>query len=83
MLTYNNRLNQSKDRIDKLERTASYLRGKNYFEGNDGAQNSLIFQVKENYFIDNSGSDSPSIENENQRVYLSIIKPFWYCRHVD
>ena len=41
LLTYNNRLNQSKDRIDDLERYASYFRGKNYFDGNDGAQNTL------------------------------------------
>ena len=40
VLTYNNRLNQSKDRIDDLERYASYFRGKNYF---DGAQNTLVF----------------------------------------
>ena len=37
VLTYNNRLNQSKDRIDDLERYVSYFRGKNYFDGNDGA----------------------------------------------
>ena len=43
VLTYNKRLNQSKDRIDNLERYASYSRGKNYFDGNDGAQNSLVF----------------------------------------
>ena len=61
VLTYNNRLNQSKDRIDDLERYASYSRGKNYFDGNDGAQNSLVFKVREKYFKDNLGSDSSSI----------------------
>ena len=35
VLTYNNRLNQSKHRTDDLERYASYFRGKNYFDGND------------------------------------------------
>ena len=36
--------------------------GKKYFEGNDGTQNSLVFQVGEKYFKDNSDSDSSSIE---------------------
>ena len=49
--TYNNRLNQAKDRIDELERIASYLRGKNYFDGDDGTENALGFQVKIKYFI--------------------------------
>ena len=35
---------------------------KNFFEGNDDTQNSLVFQVREKYFKDNSGSDSSSIE---------------------
>ena len=61
VLTYNNRLNQSKDRIGDLERYASYIRGKNYFDGNDGTQNSLVFEVREKYFKDNLGSDSSGI----------------------
>ena len=40
----------------------NYFWGKNYFEGYDGTQNSLVFQVGEKYFKDNSGSDSSSIE---------------------
>ena len=50
ILTYNNRVNQSKDRIDDLERYASYFRGKNYFDGNDGAQNTLVFQTMQKHF---------------------------------
>ena len=50
VLTYNNRLNQSKDRIDDLESYASYFRGKNYFDGNDGAQNTLVFQTIQKHF---------------------------------
>ena len=46
ILIYNNRLNQSKDRIDDLERYAFYFRDKNYFDGNDGAQNTVVFQTK-------------------------------------
>ena len=42
-LLYNNRLKKVKDRIDGLERYASYFRGKNYFDGDDGTQNALIF----------------------------------------
>ena len=43
VLTYNSRLNQSKYRIHDLERYAYYFRGKNYFDGNGGAQNMLAF----------------------------------------
>ena len=50
VLTYNNRLNQSKDRIDDLERYASYFRGKNYFDGNDGTQSTLVFQTMQKHF---------------------------------
>ena len=50
VLTYNNRLNQAKDRIDDLERYASYFRGKNYFDGNDGAQNTLVIQTMQKHF---------------------------------
>ena len=35
---------------------------KNYFDGNDGAQNSLVFQLGEKYFKNNSGSNSCKIE---------------------
>ena len=41
---------------------SSYFLVKNYFEGNDGAQNSLVFQLGEKYFNNNSGSDSSKIE---------------------
>ena len=36
---------------------SSYFLGKNYFEGNDGAQNVLVFQTMENHF---------KLINENQ-----------------
>ena len=51
VLTYNNRLNQSKDGIYELERITSYFRGKNYFDG-DGTQNYLVFQGVYKYFED-------------------------------
>ena len=41
---------------------SSYFLGKNYFEGNDGAQNSLVFQVGKKYFKNNFGSNSSKIE---------------------
>ena len=41
---------------------AACFRGKNYFDGNYGAQNSLVFQVGEKYFKNNSGSNSSKIE---------------------
>ena len=48
--------------LNKLEKfDAAYFRGKSYFDGNDGSQNSLVFQVGENYFKNNSGSSSSKI----------------------
>ena len=41
---------------------SSYFLGKNYFEGNEGTQNSLVFQVGEKYIKNNSGSNSFKIE---------------------
>ena len=58
VLTYKRKLNQLKHRIDDLGRYASYIRGKNCVDGNDGAQITLVFQVREKYFKDNFGSDS-------------------------
>ena len=40
---------------------SSYFLGKNYFDGNDGTQNSLVFQVGGKYFKNNSGSNSSKI----------------------
>ena len=57
----------------------SYFGGENYFQGNDGTQNSLVFQVGEKYFKVNSGSDNSSIEVwkskglSNQSLSLSGI----------
>ena len=49
--------------LKKLETfDSSYLFGKNYFEGNDGAQKTLAFQVGEKHFKNNSGSNSSKIE---------------------
>ena len=70
VLTYNNRLNQAKVTIDDLERYGSYFRGKNYFDGNDGAQKTLVFQTMQKHF---------SLSNEDQignwkRKGLSFFK---------
>ena len=62
MLPYEHKLKQREDIINDLERYASYFRGKNYFDGNDGAQNSLVFQVGQKYFRNNFGSNSSKIE---------------------
>ena len=43
LLTYNNRLNQTKDRMDDLERYVSYFIGKQYFKQ---CKNTLIHQMK-------------------------------------
>ena len=55
VLPYNNRLNQAKDRTDELEKITSYLRGNIYFDGDDGTQNALVFQIKSKYFIQFNG----------------------------
>ena len=48
--------------LKKLEKfDAAYFRGKSYFDGNDGSQNSLVFQVGEKYFKNSSGSNSSKI----------------------
>ena len=62
-----------------LKAIESYFKGKNYFESNDGTQNSLAFQEGEKYFKNNSGSDSSSLEIwkskglSNQSLSLSGI----------
>ena len=51
--------NKSRDLLDnelkKLKTfNADYFEGKNYFEGGDGTQNMLVFQVKDEYFRRNN-----------------------------
>ena len=54
---------QIENELKKLEKfDAAYFRGKNYFDGSDGAQNSLVFQVGEKYFKNNPGSNNSKIE---------------------
>ena len=54
---------QVENELKKLQKfDTAYFRGKIYFDGNDGAQNSLVFQVGETYFKNNSGSNSSKIE---------------------
>ena len=54
---------QIENELKKLQKfDAAYFRGKNHFDGNDGAQNSLVFQVGEKYFKNSSGSNSFKIE---------------------
>ena len=50
MLSYEHKLKQRKDTINDLERVASYFRGKDYFDSNDGTQNYLVFQPMYKYF---------------------------------
>ena len=86
VLTYNNRLNQSKDRIDELERIASYFRGKNYFDG-DGTQHFLVFQLVYKYFEDVDASKtiikfyanswiSKGLSNEKISSVSGFTRPF-------
>ena len=49
--------------LKKLEKfDSACYRSKKYFDGNDGTQNSLVFQVGEKYFKNNFGSSSSKIE---------------------
>ena len=74
VLTYNNRLNQSKDRIDDLERYASYFRGKNCFDGNDGAENTLVFQTMQKHFnLSNVGQISKWRSKGLSNQYLNLV----------
>ena len=74
VLTYKDRLNQVKDRIDDLERYVSYFRGKNYFEGNDGAQNTLIFQTMQKYFkLSNKNQINEWKSKGLSNQYLNVV----------
>ena len=74
VLTYNNRLNQAKDRIDDLERYTSYFRGKNYFDGNDGAQNTLVFQTMQKHFKLSSEHQIDKWKSKGlSNQYLSVL----------
>ena len=54
---------QIENEVKNLQKfDAAYFRGKSYFDGNDGAQNSLVLQVREKYFKNNSCSKSSKIE---------------------
>ena len=53
MLSYDHKLKQREDAINDLERVASYLKGKNYFD-EDGTQNYLVFQGAYKYLEDAS-----------------------------
>ena len=70
--------NKSKDllvenELKKLEKfDAAYFSGKSYFDGNDGSQNSLVFQVGERYFKINSGSNSFKIEISKSSQSLNL-----------
>ena len=50
VLSYEHKLKQKEDTINDLERVASYFRGKNYFDSDDGTQNYLLFQPMYKYF---------------------------------
>ena len=50
MLSYEQKLKQREDTINDLEKVASYFRGKNYFNSDDGTQNYLVFQPMYKYF---------------------------------
>ena len=55
---------------------ADYFEGKNYFEGGDGTQNMLVFQVKDEYFGRNNLSETEyhtwkSKGNSSENLYYN------------
>ena len=64
--------------LKKLEKfNAAYFRGNSYFDGNDGSQNSLVFQVEENYFKNNSSSkieiwNSKGLSSQSLTLYGTV-----------
>ena len=50
MQLYEHKLKQREDKINDLERVASYFRGKYYIDSDDGTQNYLVFQPMYKFF---------------------------------
>ena len=48
-MSYESRIKQIKDTLHDIERYASYLRGKNYFDDSGGGQNYLVLQLMYEY----------------------------------
>ena len=79
-MSYEHKLKQRGDTINDLERAASYFKGKNYFDSDDGTQNYLVFQPLYKYFNTSvkgsptyvSSWESKGLSNEN---ISSIITP--------
>ena len=80
VLSYEHKLKQTEDTINDFERAASYFRGKNYFDSDDGTQNYLVFQAMYKYLNTSvkysstyvSSWESKGLSNEN---ISSIITP--------
>ena len=56
----------------------SYFKGKNYFEGNDGAQNTLVFQTMQKHFnLSNKNQISKRKSKELSIQYLKSYRNGW------
>ena len=73
VLPYEQKLKQREETINDLERVASYLRGKNYFDSDDGTQNYLLFQPMYKYFK-TSVKDSTTYVSSRESKGLSNEK---------
>ena len=69
MLSYEHKLKQREDTND-LERVASYFRGKNYFDSDDGTQNYLVFQPMYKYFKTSVKGSTTMFFHGNQKDCL-------------
>ena len=61
--------------LKKLQKfDAAYFRGKNYFDGNDGAQNTLVFQTTQKHFkLSNKNQTDEWKSKGLSNRYLSVV----------
>ena len=68
---------QFENELKKLQKfDAAYFRGKNYFDGNDGAQNSLVFQVRERILKTILVVIALKLKYGKQKVYVANHETF-------
>ena len=66
---------QIEDELKKLQKfDAAYFRGKNYFDGNHGAQNTLVFQTTQKHFkLSNKNQIDEWKSKGLSNQYLSVV----------
>ena len=59
--------------MDDLERYPSYFRGRNYFDGNDRAQNTLVFQTMQIYFKLSNKKQTDEFKSKGLSNQLNVV----------